>query len=118
MKSRCILHRKAQVYQRSNNRRISFLRQRFLRGAAVGAFAFCAVAMRGSGGNTVSVCVNVKPADLLIQPTAANWLSYNGDYTGRRYSGLTQLNPANVAQLRAQWVFHSPNSNHLEGTPV
>ncbi len=74
--------------------------------------------MRGSGDNVISVCVNVKPADLLVRPTAANWLSYNGDYTGRRYSGLTQLNPANVAQLRAQWVFHSPNSNHLEGTPV
>jgi alcohol dehydrogenase (cytochrome c) len=86
--------------------------------AAVGAFAFCAIAIRGSGGDAVSVCVNVKPADLLVRPTAANWLSYNGDYTGRRYSGLTQLNPVNVAQLRAQWVFHSPNSNHLEGTPV
>jgi alcohol dehydrogenase (cytochrome c) len=74
--------------------------------------------MRGSGDNVISVCVNVKPADLLVQPTAGNWLSYNGDYTGRRYSGLSQINPGNVAQLRAQWVFHSPNSNHLEGTPM
>ncbi|MGH9694528.1 MAG: PQQ-binding-like beta-propeller repeat protein, partial [Bryobacteraceae bacterium] len=109
------------MYQRSNNRCISVLsktNRRFLRAAAIVVCALCAVAMRGSGGNAVSVCVNVKPADLLVRPTAANWLSYNGDYTGRRYSGLKQLNPANVAQLRAQWVFHSPNSNHLEGTPV
>ena len=74
--------------------------------------------MRGSDDGAVSVCVNVKPADLLAQPTAGNWLSYNGDYTGRRYSGLAQITPANVAHMRAQWVFHSPNSNHLEGTPV
>ena len=109
------------MYQRNNSRCIRFpskANQRLLRAAAVGVFAFCVIAMRGSGDNVISVCVNVKPADLLVRPTAANWLSYNGDYTGRRYSGLTQINPANVAQLKAQWVFHSPNSNHLEGTPV
>jgi alcohol dehydrogenase (cytochrome c) len=90
----------------------------FLYAVALGACAFCAVVTRGSGDDVVSVCVNVKPADLLVQPTSANWLSYNGDYTGRRYSELNQINPGNVAQLKAQWVFHSPNSNHLEGTPV
>ncbi len=60
----------------------------------------------------------MQPSALAADPPAANWLSYNGDYTGRRYTSLTQINPANVAQLRAQWVFHSPNSNHLEATPV
>lgn len=92
--------------------------RRLLCAAALGACAFCFVATRGSGDNVVSVCVNVKSADLLVQPTAGDWLSYNGDYTGRRYSGLSQITPGNVGQLRAQWVFHSPNSNHLEGTPV
>jgi alcohol dehydrogenase (cytochrome c) len=56
--------------------------------------------------------------DLLLRPPAANWLSYHGDYSGRRYSGLSELNPANVSQLRAEWVFHAPNSNWLETTPV
>ena len=67
--------------------------RRFLCAAALGVCAFCVAAMRGSGDNVISVCVNVKPADLLVQPTAGNWLSYNGDYTGRRYSGLTQIKP-------------------------
>jgi alcohol dehydrogenase (cytochrome c) len=68
--------------------------------------------------HTVDVAVNVKPADLLAVPVGANWVSYNGDYTGRRYSSLNQITPANVSQLRAQWVFHSATSNLMEGTPV
>ena len=35
------------------------------------------------------------PAQLL-KPLADSWPSYSGDYTGRRYSALTQINQANV----------------------
>lgn len=62
--------------------------------------------------------IDVRTEDLLVQPPAANWISYNGDYSGRRYSSLDQINSANVAQLRAEWVFHAQNSNRLETTPV
>ena len=65
----------------------------------------------------MNACVDVSPSDLLL-PAGANWLSYNGDYTGRRFSSLAQITPQNVHELRAQWVFHSPNSSHLEATPV
>src|ERR1700730_7305938 len=68
--------------------------------------------------SSVSLEVNVKGDELSAQPAAKNWLSYNGDYTGRRYSGLDQLTSKNVASLRAQWVFHAPNSDSLEVTPV
>lgn len=54
----------------------------------------------------------------LAAPSGSNWLSYHGDYTGRRFSSLSQINLGNVASLRAQWVFHSRNSDNLEGTPV
>jgi alcohol dehydrogenase (cytochrome c) len=47
-----------------------------------------------------------------------NWPSYNGDYTGRRFTGLTQVTPANASQLQAQWVFHSRNAGILEATPL
>ena len=47
-----------------------------------------------------------------------DWPSYNGDYTGRRFSGLTQITPQNVAHLQAQWVFHTKTPGVLEGTPV
>jgi alcohol dehydrogenase (cytochrome c) len=54
----------------------------------------------------------------VVTPPSADWISYNGDYSGRRYSGLGEINRANVASLRAQWVFHAHNSNRLEVTPV
>jgi alcohol dehydrogenase (cytochrome c) len=61
---------------------------------------------------------DVQNSDLVVQPPAANWISYNGDYSGRRYSGLSEINTTNVGSLRAEWVFHAHNSNRLEVTPV
>jgi len=66
----------------------------------------------------ISAAIDVLPEHLLAQPPGANWLSYNGDYTGRRYSSLAEINVNNVDQLRTQWVFHANNSNRLEVTPV
>jgi alcohol dehydrogenase (cytochrome c) len=67
---------------------------------------------------SVSTAIQVTSGDLVASPVGANWLSYNGDYTGRRFSNLAQVTPKNVAQLRAQWAFHVSNSNNLEVTPV
>jgi len=61
---------------------------------------------------------NVSADDLLTRPVGANWTSYNGDYTGRRYSGLREITVTNVSQLRAAWVFHPGNSQNLEVTSV
>jgi alcohol dehydrogenase (cytochrome c) len=80
----------------------------------LGAFLACA---QVSGG-PVTTHINVKSSDLERKGIADSWLSYNGDYTGRRYSSLTQITPANVGQMRAQWVFHSRNAGVLEVTPV
>ncbi len=66
----------------------------------------------------ISTLIDARPADLLVSPPSSNWPSYNGDYTGRRYSILSQINLNNVRQLRAEWVFHSPNSDSMEVTPV
>ena len=66
----------------------------------------------------VSAAIDVLPEHLVARPPAGNWPSYNGDYTGRRYSSLAEINVSNVGQLRTQWVFHANNSNRLEVTPV
>src|ERR1700722_5606103 len=63
------------------------------------------------------IVVNVSAEDLVAQ-AGANWTSYNGDYTGRRYSSLREINRQNVGRLRASWVFHPGNSERLEVTPV
>jgi alcohol dehydrogenase (cytochrome c) len=68
--------------------------------------------------NSIAVNIDVQPEKLLTQPAGSNWLSYNGDYTGRRFSSLNQINKSNVDRLRASWVFHAPNSSALEVTPV
>src|SRR5215469_9418042 len=62
--------------------------------------------------------IDVKPTQLLSRTITDDWPSYNGDYTGRRFSSLTQITPQNVAQLQAQWVFHNRNAGILEVTPV
>src|SRR4029077_9929882 len=90
---------------------------------AIWMIAFCVllaevVQPQDSATTSVSTTIEVSREALRAQPVGANWLSYNGDYTGRRFSGLDQIQPRNVAQLLAQWVFHAPNSNSLEVTPV
>jgi len=61
---------------------------------------------------------HVGSEELLKNPPGENWLSYNGDYTGRRFSSLSEINRSNVAQMRAAWVFHPGNTQRLEATPV
>src|SRR3984893_11372741 len=85
-----------------------------------GSFFPRQTAAQGQEASSVSVSTSIQvTADALgALPVGANWLSYNGDYTGRRFSSLEQIDAKNVVQLRAQWVFHAPNSNSLEVTPV
>ncbi len=70
------------------------------------------------GKSPLTAVSNVGADDLLARPVGVNWTSYNGDYTGRRYSSLHEITAANVSQLRAAWVFHPGNSQRLEATPV
>jgi alcohol dehydrogenase (cytochrome c) len=82
-------------------------------------FFACAAAQVGNERPTaISTAIDVRSEDLLVQPPVANWSSYNGDYSGRRYSGLREISPENIATLRAQWGFHARNSGRLEVTPV
>jgi alcohol dehydrogenase (cytochrome c) len=69
-------------------------------------------------GSLLSSPLHVSAEDLLATPVGENWTSYNGDYTGRRFSSLREINRTNVAQMRAAWVFHPGNSQRLQATPV
>jgi alcohol dehydrogenase (cytochrome c) len=68
--------------------------------------------------SSVGANVSLEAGDLLARPIGENWTSYNGDYSGRRYSSLHDINTGNVARLRAAWVFHPGNSQNLEVTPL
>src|SRR5271166_7098049 len=41
---------------------------------------------------------------LLIKPLGDSWPTYSGDYSGKRYSSLSQINQSNVKNLTLAWV--------------
>ena len=62
--------------------------------------------------------INVLPSDLNQKELRENWVSYNGDYSGRRFSALGEVTPANVARLGVKWRFHTVGAGVLQVTPV
>src|SRR5688500_3893725 len=51
----------------------------------------------------------------------SRWLTYSGDYTGRRHSPLKQITPANASRLAAQWTWQAegmPTGRGFAGTPL
>src|SRR5690606_21365373 len=47
--------------------------------------------------------VGVAPSEL-FKPLGASWPTYSGDYSGKRYSSLTQINRESVKRLGLAWV--------------
>ncbi len=47
-----------------------------------------------------------------------NWLTYSGGLASHRYSGLTQITPANVRNLELQWAFQALSLEKFEATPL
>lgn len=45
----------------------------------------------------------VAPADI-VQAEGGEWLTYHGDYSGRRHSPLSQIHRENVSRLHRAWV--------------
>lgn len=46
------------------------------------------------------------PAKLLKSPTDT-WPTYNGDYSGRRFSPLSQINAGNIKDLALKWMYRT-----------
>ncbi len=53
----------------------------------------------------------------LSKPPTSDWPTFNGDYTGRRYSPLTQINTSNVGSLSLAWAFQT-HSRSIESMPL
>jgi acido-empty-quinoprotein group A len=53
----------------------------------------------------------------LLKPATDTWPTYNGDYSGKRFSSLDQINAANVGSLTLAWVFH-PHTSTIKSTPL
>jgi alcohol dehydrogenase (cytochrome c) len=79
---------------------------------------FLVASLAGQATVSTTSALNVQREQLEKHAIAEDWPSYNGDYTGRRFSSLTQITPENVKSLRTRWVFHSTSPGILEATPV
>jgi alcohol dehydrogenase (cytochrome c) len=47
-----------------------------------------------------------------------SWLTYSGDYSGRRFSHLTQIVPGNVGRLKVAWIYQIATPHKVETTPL
>jgi alcohol dehydrogenase (cytochrome c) len=63
----------------------------------------------GSGGVTVAQ---------IEKPSTDSWPTYNGDYTGRRFSSLTKINASNVKHLSLSWIYDLPAAGTIKATPL
>ena len=56
--------------------------------------------------------------DELLKPLKDSWPTYNGDYTGRRYSALNAINTSTVKNLSLAWSIRlTPGGNSAGGGP-
>ncbi len=53
----------------------------------------------------------------LLKPATETWPTYNGDYSGRRFSTLDQMNAGNVSSLTLAWAFHL-RAPAIKSTPL
>lgn len=60
--------------------------------------------------------VSVDPK-LIGKPPIDSWNTFNGDYTGQRYSTLTGINAANVDRIARQWSFRITSVGAQRGAP-
>jgi alcohol dehydrogenase (cytochrome c) len=47
-----------------------------------------------------------------------NWMTYSGDYSGKRFTRLDQINRTDVSRLTAKWVYQTAATGKLETSPL
>ena len=54
----------------------------------------------------------------LLKPDPQDWLMYSGTYNSQRHSALKELTAANVAGLKAAWVYHMAGQEAIQAVPI
>src|SRR5579862_2447843 len=52
---------------------------------------------------------------LLLKPATDAWPTYNGDYSGRRFSPLTEINSNTINRLSLAWFYRIGNIGPQRG---
>ena len=63
----------------------------------------------------VSAAQLLSPQKLLEAEPTDTWPTYNGDYSGRRFSPLTQIDSSNVSALALAWMYRVKVSGPMRG---
>jgi alcohol dehydrogenase (cytochrome c) len=101
----------------SSRRGVAFAaRAKFLRAAALGGLLHGLVATAAAQPLGPAGVTYERIRNAANEP--GNWLTYNGNYGGHRHSQLTQITPANVANLKPLWIFQQADTTKWEVTPI
>ena len=80
--------------------------------------AFCkalaSVALMGASLSPQKVSLD---PDTIGKAPVTGWPTFNGDYSGQRYSTLTQITPANLNRLVPQWLYRITEVGAQRGAP-
>jgi alcohol dehydrogenase (cytochrome c) len=52
------------------------------------------------------------------KPATTSWPTYNGDYSGRRFSPLTQITDQNIGSLSLAWMYRTSGGGAIKATPL
>ncbi len=77
--------------------------------ASIGGVLLSVAVVTGQGG---------LPAAKLLSPPTDAWPTYNGDYTARRFSTLTQVTADNVKNLSLAWLSPDNGQGTIKATPL
>ena len=59
-------------------------------------------------------------ADRIVEADSEphNWLTYSGNYSSTRHSGMKQITPSNIDELELSWVFQARSLENFTSTPL
>ena len=76
---------------------------------------FAAILLFLTSGAPISPAQGLDPAALL-RPATDTWPTYNGDYSGRRFSTLDQINAGSIHSLTLAWIYRTRAT--IKSTPL
>src|SRR5262245_14345028 len=76
-------------------------------------FRWAATLLSSAALLTVAVALAQRAPDL-----SKEWPTYGHDSGGQRFSPLTQITPANVANLKVAWTYHLRPADYPTGAPA
>jgi acido-empty-quinoprotein group A len=81
------------------------------------ASAFLLLLLLALGLSPCFVSAQALDPAALLKPATDTWPTYNGDYSGKRYSTLDQINSGNISSLTLAWAFQTRGAA-IKSTPL